>query len=53
MDYINNNNGGYEIRQYVQIPSPVSLVTQSPLYKSNQEFEDDIFKDKSGFVKRC
>ena len=38
-----NNNGGYEIRQYVQIPSPVSLVTQSPLYKSNQEFEDDIF----------
>lgn len=47
------DDGGYAINRYVQIPSPISLVTKSPLYDENAEIEDNIFVGKSNFAKRC
>lgn len=47
------DDGGYEIKKYVQIPSPISLVTKSPLFDQNAEVENDIFIGKSNFAKRC
>lgn len=50
---MHKDDGGYEIRQYVQIPSPISLVTESPLYNNmNGELDDTVFRGKSNFVKR-
>lgn len=47
------DDGGYVVNRYVQIPSPISLVTGSPLLRKDAEIEDTVFEGKSGFVKRC
>lgn len=50
---MHSDNGGYAVNRYVQIPSPISLVTGSPLFRKDAEIEDTVFEGKSGFVKRC
>ena len=47
------DDGGYVVNRYVQSPSPISLVTASPLLRKDAEIEDTVFEGKSGFVKRC
>lgn len=43
-------DGGYTVNRYVQIPSPVSCVTPSPLIAQPS---DECFEGVSPFVKRC
>ena len=50
---MHQNDGGYIVNRYVQIPNPISLVTKSPLYNVNMEIKDDIFVGKTAFLKRC
>ena len=50
---MHEGNGGYMVNKYVQIPSPISLVTKSPCYKVGGEIKNDIFNNKSNFIKRC
>ncbi len=50
---VHEEEGGYIINPYVQIPNPVSLVTKSPLYDVNAEIDDEIFEGKRAFIKKC
>lgn len=50
---MHEGDGGYEIGRYVQIPSPVSLVTKSPLLDETAEIDDAVFGGKSKFLTRC
>ena len=40
---VHEEEGGYIINPYVQIPNPVSLVTKSPLYDVNADIDVEIF----------
>lgn len=50
---LHEGDGGYVIKKYVQIPSPVSVVTKSPRYQIGEEIKSDLFEGKANFIKKC
>lgn len=48
---LHEGDGGYVIKKYVQIPSPVSVVTKSPRYQIGEEIKSDLFEGKANFIK--
>lgn len=49
---LHENNADYEIKRYVQLASPVSIVSKSPLIKSI-DANDDIFENTRQFWRKC
>ncbi|WP_026658287.1 DUF6270 domain-containing protein [Butyrivibrio sp. AC2005] len=49
---LHENDGGYQIKRYVQLPSPVSIVNKSPLLREIK-IDDVVFLGQNSFVSRC
>ena len=49
---LHENDGGYQIKRYVQLANPISVVTGSPLIREI-DTDDEVFGDISEFWKRC
>lgn len=43
---LHEGDGGYVIKKYVQIPSPVSVVTKSPRYQIGEEIKVIFLREK-------